>query len=238
MTKTIHCCWLGDAPKTDLAKRCMESWQKFAPEWTVREWNIDEVRRASDAGEIAPVPRFFEDAVKARKWAFAADWVRFAVLHAYGGLYFDYDVELLKPVEVGGEFVAGQWMPNGSIGAEPAVLALEKGSEVAKAMVDFYADAPFDVSRTTGVILESLLGRNGLYVEVLDPEVFCPIGIDGTSHATDRTVGVHRYAMSWATKRRKFARWLSWHGMRGVVDGLLSLRRGVLSAAERTLCRS
>ena len=226
--KIIHCCWIGECPKTGLAEKCRESWRKFASGWTVWEWTLDEVRRASAAGEIAPVPKFFEDAVKAQKWAFAADWVRFAVLHAYGGLYLDYDVELLRRMEdFHGEFVAGQWMPGGGIGAEPAVVALEKGSEVAKSMVDFYADAPFDIGRTAGVILESVLARKGLKMEVLHPEVFCPIGIDGVMRASCRTIGVHRYAMSWATGRRKVARWLSWHGMRRAVDAFLVVRRAI-----------
>ena len=35
---TIHCCWLGGKEKTALAKRCRESWLKYAPGWNVREW--------------------------------------------------------------------------------------------------------------------------------------------------------------------------------------------------------
>ena len=75
-------------------------------------------------------------------------------------------------------------------------------------------------------------------MRVLDPEVMSPIGMDGKPRTTERTVAVHWYAMSWATKSRKFARWLSWHGMRGVVDGLLRLKSGVLFAAGRTVRQS
>ena len=238
MTKTIHCCWLGDAPKTDLAKICMESWRKFAPEWNVREWTLDDVRRASDAGEIAPVPRFFEDAVMARKWAFAADWVRFAALHAEGGVYFDMDVELVAPFSADGEFASGEYALNGGTAVCACVLALEKGSPAAAAMLEHYRSERFETRRTVGERLEAVLASRGISLPVTPPDVFCPIDIDGTLRSTERTIGIHRCAMSWATNRRKFARWLSWHGMRGVVDGLLSLRRGLLSAAGRTVCRS
>lgn len=223
--KVIHCCWLSKEPKTELAKRCMASWRKFAPDWTIHEWSVDEVRRSAGHDGMPSVPPFFEDALKLRKWAFAADWVRFAALQSEGGVYLDLDVELVAPLEASGEFVAGQWLPSGSVGLEPAVVALEKGSEAARAMVAFYASAPFDVRRTTGEIMGEVLRREGLAVEMLPPEVFCPIGIDGKLRITARTVGIHRYAMSWATPRQRVLQWLSWHGMRWAIDLALRVRR-------------
>ena len=223
--KVIHCCWLSGEPKPPLVERCIESWRQFAPDWKVREWTLDEIRRAAAADELASPPLFFEEAVKTRKWAFAADWLRFAALLAEGGLYLDCDVELVKPLDVTGEFGAGQWMPGDCIGLEPAAIALEKCSVIAREMVGFYADAQFDTLHTTGEIMAEVIRRKGLSLEVLPPEVFCPIGVDGVVHATERTVGIHRYAMSWASPQRKIARWLSWHGMRGVVDWALKVRK-------------
>ena len=223
--KIIHCCWLGGGPKTNLAQKCRESWIKFAPGWRILEWTLDEVRTAASRGMFPALPRFFEDAVKAGKWAFAADWVRFAALEAEGGLYLDYDVELVRPIEADGEFVAGQWIPGGLVGEEPAIIALEKGSAVAKAMLEHYADVPFDINYTAGVALGSVLCREGIKVKVLDPEVFCPIGLDGVLRTTERTIGVHHYAMSWAGSKQQILRWLSWHGMRGLVDLALRVRR-------------
>ncbi len=69
--RIIHCCWFGGGPKPALAKRCRESWRRFAPGWEVREWN--------DAGPDAP--EFVRQAANARKWAFVSDWMRFKVLH-------------------------------------------------------------------------------------------------------------------------------------------------------------
>lgn len=224
MTKTIHCCWLSKEPKTELAERCRDSWRRFAPDWKIREWTIDEVRMAADKGEIPTPPPFFEEAVQRGKWAFAADWVRFAALASEGGIYLDYDVELLTPLPELGEFVAGQWMPDGSVGMEPAVLAMDRGNSAANAMVSFYARAPLDTSRTTGEILREVLRSGGIGIKVLPPEVFCPIGIDGVARTSKQTVGVHHYAMSWAPASRKLARWLSWHGMRWLVDALLDMK--------------
>lgn len=218
---TIHCCWLGGKEKTALAKRCRESWLKYAPGWNVREWTSDNLA-------VLNPPPFVQEALRRGKWAFAADWLRFAALHAEGGVYLDYDVELVCPFAVEGEFVAGQWLPGGKVGMEPAVLALEKGSAIAAAMVKEFAHARFDTSRTAGERLEEALAANGLAFKVLPPEVFCPIDIDGTLHSTAATRGIHRYAMSWATPTRRLARWLSWHGMRRAVDALLRLRGRIL----------
>ena len=222
--KVIHCCWLGDKPKTRLVRTCQESWRKFAPDWTVKEWTMDEIQKASASGRLPPPPQFFHAAVKSRKWAFAADWIRFAALLSEGGVYLDCDVELLKPLNAGGEFVAGQWMSSGNIGLEPAVMALEKNSAIARVMVEFYDSASFDANLTTGEIMEKVLSQSGLAVEVCPPEVFCPIDICGQCHKTESTVGIHHYTMSWATRRRKLAKWLSWHGMRPFVDMILQLR--------------
>ena len=214
--EVIHCCWFG-ARKTALAERCRESWRRFAPEFEVREWGL--------AGLMAlDPPQFVRDALAAGKRAFAADWLRFAALHAEGGVYFDMDLELVAAFKADGEFVAGQWTPGGGVAPEPAAMALEKGSPVAAAMLERYAAAEFGAGHTAGETLEAVLGESGLGLRILPPEVFCPIDVDGTMRRTDRTVGIHRCAMSWCSWRRRLARWLSWHGMRPLVD--LALKAG------------
>jgi len=211
--KTIHCCWFG-GPKTKLAEKCRRSWEKFAPDWEIREWSTVEGLRD------LPGYGFFEKAIAAKKWAFAADWMRFVALYREGGVYLDYDLELAKPIDdlvAGGEFVNAHWLLDGTSGIEAAVIALEKGSPIAKAMLDYYETAAFDGRTTVGEILASLT----IQLRVLPPEVFSPIDVKGVCHQTSETRGIHHYAMSWATPSRKIAKWLSWHGMRGVVDFIL-----------------
>ena len=176
---TIHCCWLGSGPKTALAEKCRGSWRRFAPGWEIREWT------AADLAALDPPP-FVDEAMRRGKWAFAADWLRFAALAAEGGVYLDYDVELVRPLVVEGEFVAGQWLPGGKVGMEPAVLALEKGSAVAAAMLEAYRGASFDAVRTVGERLGEALNANGLSVKVLPPEVFSSPRCTGSSARDSR----------------------------------------------------
>lgn len=37
--KIIHYCWFGRAPLPDKAKKCIESWRKHCPNYTILEWN-------------------------------------------------------------------------------------------------------------------------------------------------------------------------------------------------------
>lgn len=232
--KIIHCCWLSGEPKTELAEKCLASWRKHAPGWEIREWDIERINAEARRHGEWNVP-FFRDAVRARKWAFAADWVRVAVLKECGGVYFDYDFELVKPISElpDGEWCAGQRLSNGCVAPEPAAIALEKDSSVAQAMLDYYAAQPFGTQRTVGEILEEVKSKSeegksagSFGIRVLEPEVMSPIGVDGKMHRTEKTVGIHWYAMSWASPQRKIAKWLSWHGLRPIVDILLRLHHG------------
>lgn len=89
--KIIHYCWFGRNPKPDLAVKCIESWKKYFPNYEIKEWNEDnwDVNCCS----------YVSEAYKARKWAFVSDYARFDILYRYGGVYFDTDVEVIKPME-------------------------------------------------------------------------------------------------------------------------------------------
>ena len=36
---------------------------------------------------------------KQKKWAFVADFARFFSIYKYGGIYFDTDVDIIKPID-------------------------------------------------------------------------------------------------------------------------------------------
>ena len=39
--KKIHYCWFGRNPLPESAKKCIESWKKYCPEYEIIEWNED-----------------------------------------------------------------------------------------------------------------------------------------------------------------------------------------------------
>ncbi len=212
--KIIHCCWFSGEEKTDLAKKCRASWAKYAPDWDVHEWN-----------EIPDcAPRFVQEAMQKKKWAFASDWMRFWVLEKEGGVYFDFDVELIASLDgLPNEAWCGTVsVPSGRICCDPGCgIALEKGSMIARKMLSYYNSVQYS-EETVGPILEGLLGGEPL--ERIDVDVFSPIGVDGVLRKTERTRGIHHYAMAWASPPRRIARWLNWHGLGWLVGFVLAVR--------------
>ena len=37
--KKIHYCWFGGNEKSKLAKKCINSWKKYCPDYEIIEWN-------------------------------------------------------------------------------------------------------------------------------------------------------------------------------------------------------
>ena len=89
--KIIHYCWFGGNPLPELAVKCIESWKKYCPDYEIKRW--DESNFDLNCCD------YVKEAYQAKKWAFVSDYVRFKVLYDEGGLYFDTDVELIKPID-------------------------------------------------------------------------------------------------------------------------------------------
>jgi len=86
--KKIHYCWFGRGEKPKLAKKCIDSWKKFCPEYEIIEWNEDNF----DVNKNAYTKMCYEQ----KKYAFLSDYVRLLVVNEHGGIYFDTDVEAVK----------------------------------------------------------------------------------------------------------------------------------------------
>lgn len=221
--KIIHCCWFG-GPKTKLAENCLASWRRFAPDWKIVEWKLEDL----------PASRFLDKAVSLKKWAAVSDWVRMWAMKECGGVYFDYDVELLQGIDDLAEFEWFAEEPHPHVGTQIALglgMALEKGSPIAVHMLELYEESGFDPAvDMMGVItgnLKKVLARVDRRPHIFPPEVFCPLSSDGKMRRTEQTRAIHWYAMSWASPQRKLARWFGWHGMGGLVKSLLTLRNRV-----------
>ena len=222
MQKVIHCIWLN-GEKTRLAQKCRASWERFAPGWKIVEHGRDEIERQ------AGVPAYVTAALAEKKWAFASDWLRFVVLEREGGLYLDYDVELVASLDrlPEGEWIAAEWLKHGEWGYNPGSgIALEAHSDLAKRMLAHYASAVFGTAKTVGDIMSEILGapETTQAIKVLEPEVMSPTDWHGKVHRTDATVGIHHYALSWIGWPRRIARWLSWHHLDWVVQLALKVR--------------
>ena len=89
--KIIHICWFSGEEYTPFIKECMATWKVHLPEFKIRIWN-------KDSFDFDSIP-FVKEAILAKKWAFAADYIRLYALYTEGGLYLDSDVKILKPLK-------------------------------------------------------------------------------------------------------------------------------------------
>lgn len=89
--KIIHYCWFGKNPLPKLAKDCIESWRKYLPEYEIKQWDESNF-------DVNIIP-YTAEAYKHKKYAFVSDYARFWIIYKYGGIYFDTDVEVIRPME-------------------------------------------------------------------------------------------------------------------------------------------
>ncbi len=85
--KIIHYCWFGNNPLSDLNKRCIDSWRRLLPDYTIKEWNEHNSPLDND---------YCRAACERGLWSKVANYVRLHALSTEGGIYFDTDVEVFK----------------------------------------------------------------------------------------------------------------------------------------------
>lgn len=89
--KIIHLFWFGKEEKSNVIKKCIQSWKKFAPDYKIMEWTEDNF-------DVTFCERS-KQAYLQKRWAFVADIARLKVIYDIGGVYLDTDVELLQPLD-------------------------------------------------------------------------------------------------------------------------------------------
>ncbi len=144
--KKIHWCWLSGDPLPLVVQECIKSWKRHLPDYELILWDMNRF-------DIHSVP-FVEQACAARKWAFAADYIRWYALYTEGGIYLDSDVKVyrkfdkfLKHAAFAGSLYYSMPTQNGSTSKqywiEAECLGAEKGHPWMKYCLDAYQDKPF-----------------------------------------------------------------------------------------------
>lgn len=86
--KIIHYTWFSGDPFPESIQKCIDTWKKWMPDYDFRLWDMASIQ------DIDSV--FLTEALKERKWAFAADVVRLYAVYNEGGIYLDTDVEVYR----------------------------------------------------------------------------------------------------------------------------------------------
>lgn len=216
--KVIHYCWFGRNPLPESAHKCITSWRKYLPDYEIKEWNEDNF----DVNII----RYTREAYEAKKYAFVSDYARFKILYEHGGLYFDTDVEVIKPMDdivAAGPFMGIEVPTNGEkppLVAPGLGIGVYKGTPFYKNLLDYYHDLNFlnedgspnpvtVVKHTTKVLVDNGLKNTNDIQKVDDiwiypPDYFNPLNDNtGVLTITDNTRSIHWYTKSWRKPKNK-----------------------------------
>lgn len=218
--KIIHYCWFGGEPKPKSVLRCIRSWQKYCPDFEIREWT----EKDFDVTQH----EFTRQAYEAKAWGFVTDYIRLWAIYHYGGIYMDTDVQVLKdltPLLEHGAYVGFERDEYVNLGHG---FGAEKGHPFVKAHLEMYDTIrfvnddgtldktpiphhttrclrAFGMQDDTGVVQQ--LGDIAVYPrDYFSPKSFAT----GILTLTPNTYSIHQFDASWFDDTRqeeKLARW-------------------------------
>lgn len=195
----------------ELARKCIDSWKRYLPEYEIKEWNEDNF-------DINSYP-YVREAYENRRFAFVTDVVRLHALFYEGGVYMDTDVEVLKPLDslLGYEIVSGfesdTQIPTGLMASQvgmPFILELlQDYNDAHFVKSDGTIDLTTNVERITQHCLKYGIQLNNTLQTVngftfLPKDYLCPKSYDdGKIRLTENTLVIHHFAGSWYTPIEK-----------------------------------
>lgn len=211
--KIIHYCWFGGNPLPEMERDCIESWKKFCPDYEIIEWNESNV-------DLSPSP-YAQMMFDLKKWAFVTDYVRYAVVYEYGGIYLDTDVKLVKSLDPLLEHQAFAGFEDAWSVASGLGFGAEPHDPIVGEMLVAFRDLPcYDENGSPKYVIQPALTTKvlvdhglQLYHNVIQQvetftiypiEYFCPLDIRiNKLRVTKNTYSIHLYSASWYTEAQK-----------------------------------
>lgn len=211
--KLIHYCWFGRGQMPELALKCIESWHKYLPGYTMKLWN-------EDSFDINSVP-YVKEAYEARKFAFVTDYIRLYALYHEGGIYMDTDVEVLKPLDDLLDLPAFSGYESNKFSNFPTgLMASAAGGVWVKEQLDYYTDRHFllpdgSLDMTTNTVtISRIMKENGFELtgeyqvykndmHCFPSDYFCPMTSTRVLKLTKNSYCIHHFAGSWHTPTLK-----------------------------------
>lgn len=205
--QVIHCCWFGGKPLTPLAQKCIESWNKYLPEYPIITWN-------EKTFDVDSVP-CTQEAYNCKKYAFVSDYVRLWALYHYGGIYMDTDVEVISDLDKFMNFQAfsgfeqKNYMPTGIMAAVPHHPWIHRMLEHYRGRSFFNPDGTMDLKPNVIFMTELAEKEFGLKrgnelqilkddVHIFPNDYFCPMVWETREiKLTPNTHTIHHFAYSW-----------------------------------------
>lgn len=204
--KKIHYCWFGRNKLPAKAVKCIASWKKYCPDYEIIEWNEDNYDVFQN-----PYTKF---CYGNKKFAFLSDYARLQIIYQEGGIYFDVDVEVVRPLDDLLRNSAFFGFENEKYVATGLGFGAEVTNVVVKAMLNEYEQLLDGKHGTIGcpILNTSALVKRGLVQngqqQTIDGAVIYPVRYfnpyddpTGKLNMTDDTYSIHWFAKSWMDRR-------------------------------------
>lgn len=207
--KIVHYIWFGGNPYSTKIKACIESWEKYLPEYKFMLWN-------EETFDISGSCDFVRQAYKNRKWAFVSDYVRVWALNKYGGVYLDTDVEICQPLDK--LLNVRMLLGTDETGHLTAFMASEAGHPLWKELLQTYENMWFVLpngslnTKVNNSYIETKLAAAGYRIEnvrqslnegieIYPDEYFHAADhMTGELHITKNTYGIHWHTLTWCDR--------------------------------------
>lgn len=204
--KTIHYCWFGRGELSAKAKKCIQSWKKYCPDYEIIEWNEDNF----DVHQNEYTKKVYAE----KKYAFLSDYARLKIVYEQGGIYLDVDVELVKSLDDLLEndayfgFETKEFINTGvGFGAKKGSIAVKTLLEEYNQLLDGTKAVIGCPKLNTEGVIKLGLERNGQLQKLADCTVYPSDYFNpyddptGRLNKTKNTYSIHWYAKSWLNKK-------------------------------------
>lgn len=209
--KTIHYCWFGNSEMPEFIKTCIASWKKYCPDYEIVEWNESnyDVRKN----------KYMKQAYVSGKYGYVPDYARIDILHEYGGIYLDTDVEIIKSFDdllTLGAFTSFEEYPLLNFGSGSGAV---KGFRILEEILDFrdkyeFLNSDGSINKLSCGFFETIPFRKyGIDLDghtqgvagmtILSSDFFnVKSSITGRINTTDNTHSIHHFNWSWVDENR------------------------------------
>lgn len=190
--KIIHLTWFSNDPYPVEIKRCLDTWKRVLPDYEIRLWDMAAARAIG-------IP-FIDEALDARRWAFASDVVRFYAVWKEGGVYMDSDIYLFRrfdefiPEEGFATFHEKIYPEHENFYPQAAFFMGSAGNEFCKEMVDYYRSRHY-------------LREDGTTDETISPATMCEVAKKRGYVSEDRQLdlpGITVYPTHFLAPRKRY----------------------------------
>ncbi|GHT56219.1 hypothetical protein FACS1894109_04520 [Spirochaetia bacterium] len=177
----------------------MDSWKKKLIGYDFILWNLENFN-------INTSP-WVKQAFEAKKYAFAADFIRLYAVYNFGGIYLDMDIEVLKPFDqLLVRDIMISYEQDGTNCFEAACFGAIKGSVYIKKCLDYYTgrsflkdDGTYDEKPLPYIMYDTaieLFHKNN--AAIYSSDFFSPKNYETRQlNLTKNTYTIHHYDASW-----------------------------------------